>query len=397
LTLLQAQNKNMKKTPSLGTKATLLIGSTLTVMSAAVIAPSLPQMAVAFGGDEEATLLSKTILTAPAIAIAFFSLIAGWLLDRLGRLKIFFVALVLYALAGSAGLYLMEPSHFLLSRGLFGIMVAIVMTATTTLVGDYFEGEKRNKFIGFQSAMMAFGAAALVGLAGILADINWRYPFGVYLASLLVLALGVKYLWEPQVVHKEAANRGQASAQDQLPFWPAFLVYTATFIGLLIFYLIPTQSTFLFKEMGVESNLIASGGLIIATLAAAAIALNYAFFKRLMTYPQIYVLCFIMMGTGFLLVFLGKSIVTVMLAFIITGAGSGFFMPNASLCLMHISPPTLRGRAIGGMVSAAFLGQFLSPLAFEPVLQATSLSESFLWGAIASLGIGVVFLFVKLK
>lgn len=385
----------MNKTSSTGTKATLLIGSALTVMSAALIAPALPQMAEAFGGDDKATLLSKTILTAPAIVIAFFSPFAGWLLDRFGRLKILFVALVFYAIAGSAGLYLETPDGFLISRGFFGIMVAIVMTAMTTLVGDYFVGEERKRFIGFQSAMMAFGAAVFVIIAGFLADVNWRYPFGVYTASLVVLVLGIKYLWEPESVGSRKLEAGSEQVVEKVPFWPLFWVYSATLLGLILFYLIPTQSTFLLKGMGIESNVIASGGLIVSTISAAAVALNYARVKRILSYAQIYSLSFVLIAGGFLLVYLSTSVTGVILAFIFAGAGSGFFMPNASLWLMQATPERLRGRVIGGIVSAAFMGQFLSPIVTQPVLNATSLSEIFLWGAVASLVLGGVFLLIR--
>lgn len=384
--------------PSLtGTKATLLVGGALTVMSAALIAPSLPQMAEAFGGDDKATLLSKTILTAPAIIIAFFSPFAGWLLDRFGRLKIYFVALVCYALAGSAGLYLETPNQFLISRGIFGLMVAISMTATTTLVGDYFVGEERKRFIGYQSAVMAFGASVFVMIAGFLADVNWRYPFGVYMISLVVLGLGLKYLWEPEIAGSQQEVVGSKKASVKVPFWPLFWVYGATLVGLIIFYLIPTQSTFLLKAMGIQSNVIASGGLIVATIFAAAAALSYPYVKRMLTYAQIYSLCFVMIAAGFLLVYLSTSALGVILAFILAGAGSGFFMPNASLWLMMATPERFRGRAIGGMVSAAFAGQFLSPIVTEPVLQATSLSGIFLWGAVAALVIAGLFILIKSK
>jgi MFS family permease len=390
----------MNKPSPQGTKATLLIGSALTVMSAALIAPSLPQMAEAFGGDEKATLLSKTILTAPAIVIAIFSPFAGWLLDRFGRLKIFFVALFFYAVAGSAGLYLETANSFLLSRGLFGLMVAIVMTATTTLIGDYFVGDERKKFIGFQSATMAFGAAILVIIAGLLADINWRYPFGVYTVSILVLLLGMKYLWEPEITSKNSTGEKDDTVDTNkanLPLKPVFLVYAATLLGLILFYFIPTQSTFLLKEMGIESNLLASGGLIVSTISAAVIALSYPRFKRVLSYAHIYALCFVLIGLGFLLVYLGTSVTGVVLAFVFAGAGSGFFMPNASLWLMQVAPEHQRGRVIGGMVSAAFAGQFISPIVTEPVLKATSLSEIFLWGAVAALVVAGLFVLVRSK
>lgn len=175
------------------------------------------------------------------------------------------------------------------------------------------------------------------------------------------------------------------------------MVYFGTLVGLILFYLIPTQSTFLLKEMGIESNLVASGGLIISTVFAAAVALSYPRFKRRLRYAQIYALCFALIAIGFLLVYTSTSVIGVILAFAFAGAGSGFFMPNASLSLMEVAPEKQRGRVIGGMVSAAFLGQFLSPIVSQPILKATSLSELFLWGAVASLLLAGVFLLIRLK
>ena len=77
----------------------------------------------------------------------------------------------------------------LISSAVLGIAVGMSMTIVITLIADYFEGMERQKFVGLQIAFMSLGGIIFIGLGGVLADIGWRYPFLIYLFSLLVLPL----------------------------------------------------------------------------------------------------------------------------------------------------------------------------------------------------------------
>ena len=52
---------------------------------------------------------------------------------------------------------------------------------------------------------------------------------------------------------------------------------------------------------------------------------------------------------------------------LVAGLGMWAIMPNLSLWLMASTPPTVRGRLVGGMTASVFLGQFLSPLLVQPI------------------------------
>jgi MFS family permease len=84
-------------------KLTLLLASSLTIMPVITISSALPQMAAAFSNIKNSAFLVKLVLTIPALMIALFSPVTGRLIDRYGRLKILGFALVLCAVAGSAG------------------------------------------------------------------------------------------------------------------------------------------------------------------------------------------------------------------------------------------------------------------------------------------------------
>jgi len=128
--------------------------------------------------------------------------ITGRLIDRYGRLRILRFALVLYAVAGVGGYFLDNLYLILLSRALLGVAVGMSMPTVITLIADYFEGAERQKFVGIQIAFMSIGGIVFIGLGGVLADFGWRYPFLIYLSSLLVLPLTIMFLKESPVVQK---------------------------------------------------------------------------------------------------------------------------------------------------------------------------------------------------
>lgn len=355
----------------------MLLASSLTVMSGALIAPALPRMAEVFAEVPHAGFLTKLILTIPAIFIALLSPVAGWLVDHFGKLRLFTISMLLYAVAGGAGFVLSNLYYILISRSILGMAIAGIMTTATTLIGDYYDGEERKKFLGTQAAFMAFGGTVFVALSGLLADISWRFPFLVYLFSLIVVFLVQKFLFEPQSAGEASGNNNHTIRNKGL----IGLIYATTLFGMLMFYMIPVQSPFLMREMGIESNFLGGLGLVIAALFAAVAGQNYARFKRRSSFFMLYVFTFGFMVLGYGIISLANQYWLVLVGMIFSGFGAGLLMPNANLWLIEIVPPQSRGRVIGGLTSAVFLGQFLSPVIVQPLVEITSLHIAYGIGA----------------
>lgn len=353
-------------------KVTLLLASSLTVMSGALIAPALPVMANHFSDVANADFLTRLVLTMPALSIALFSPIAGGLIDRFGKIKLFILGMILYAIAGGAGFLLNNIYHLLVSRALLGIAVGFIMTTATTLIGDYFEGDERNNFLGTQAAFMALGGTVFVALAGLLADMSWRYPFLLYLFSLLVIGLVLRFLKEPQAENdsqEQAAVNGSGSDSKAPIIW----AYIATFTGMALFYVIPVQSPFLLEQIGVEKESLLGLGLIVATVFAALASRLHPIIKRRISFAAIYVLTFGMMAAGYGLIALTSTLWTVLLGTVVAGFGAGLLMPNGNLWLIQVTDPAKRGKIIGGMTTAVFLGQFFSPVLLQPIIDNSSI------------------------
>jgi len=353
-------------------KITLLLASSLTVMSGALIAPALPIIADHFSDVPNADFLTRLVLTAPALSIALFSPIAGGLIDRFGKVRLFVLGMIVYALAGGAGFLLENIYHLLASRALLGISVGFIMTTATTLIGDYFEGDERNKFLGTQAAFMALGGTVFVALAGVLADISWRYPFLLYLFSVPVIVLVLTFLKEPNT-SEDSQEESSESNERSFKRAPIVWAYVATFFGMALFYVIPVQSPFLLEQIGIEKESLLGVGVIVATLFAAAASRLHPILKKRLTFPAIYALIFGLMAGGYGLIALTASLWPVMVGTAIAGFGVGLLMPNGNLWLIEVTSPDKRGKVIGGITTAVFLGQFFSPVLLQPIIDSASI------------------------
>jgi MFS family permease len=111
-------NDKLEQSKPLLLKLTLLLGSTLTIMSGASIAPSLPQIRVEFAHVPYINIIVKTILTIPALFIVLSAPMAGIIIDRFGRKPTILISITIYVLAGSAGFILNSLPALITSRAL---------------------------------------------------------------------------------------------------------------------------------------------------------------------------------------------------------------------------------------------------------------------------------------
>lgn len=353
----------------------------MTMMAGAIVSPSLPQISKIFEHIEHHEILSKLVVTLPAIFIAVIAPFAGYIIDRFGRKKLLQFSLLLYAVAGCSGFYFHDLYLILAGRAFLGIAVAGIMTTVLTLIGDYFSGEERNKYMGLQGAFMGIGGVLFISVSGLLADYHWQYPFLIYAFSLIVLIFATIFLYEPDINYKKTDRLNK----DNLPEYNknrAYLIYLIVFVGIVFFFMYPVQIPYLLKSIEGVSNAMVGYSISVATLSGSIIALNYNRFKRLFSFPFIYGLTFLLMGLGYLIVSFADSYEIFIVGLIISGSSTGLLMPTGNLWLISIAPAQIRGRLVGRLSTAFFLGQFLSPILVQPIINYADLSGAFLYASI---------------
>jgi MFS family permease len=384
-------NRFEARVNSLPAKATLLCLSTLTVMAGATIAPSLPAMQDYFKTVPNADYAVRLGLTLPALLIALGAPVVGVAIDRFGRKAILLVALALYGIAGSSGFILGSLDAILVGRALLGISVAGIMTIATTLVGDYYSGVSRAQFLGLQSGFMGLGGVLFLSLGGFLADINWRFPFLIYLMALLLLPCVFFFLPEPQRLPPQSAT----VTHQLFPLNLVALTYGIALITQIVFYLIPVQLPFYLKQIANASAGQSGLAIALATLFSAISSILYRQVKARFTFTQIYGIAFINLALGYGLIAWASHYGIVLLGLAIAGTGLGLLMPNMVLCLTTVSPDHLRGRVLSGITTSFFLGQFLSPLLSQPLSKAIGLGKTYGTAAFLMLCLTAIILLVQ--
>jgi MFS family permease len=374
----------------------ILLGSTMTVMAGATIAPALPEMSLVFQDVPSADFLVKLVLTIPALLVAISAPFAGIALDRWGRKPILIASIILYGLTGTSGFVLDTLSNIIIGRALLGFAVAGIMTSFTTLISDYFTGEKLNQFMGYQAAVMGFGGVIFLLLGGYLADIGWQYPFLVYLFAFLILPGVLLTINEPKIKVDESTkiSTQQTSA---LTLKSIALIYSLAFISMIIFYMIPVQLPFYLTELAGSSNSQVGVAMAIQALVAAVVSMQYQKFKARFTFEAISAIVFLMLGIGSIIISLSSDYIFVVLGLIIGGIGLGLLIPNFNVWLVSQVSATVRGKAVGGLTSAIFLGQFMSPIVIQPIIQQVGLVGAFGVGGGFLLFVAVLLFGIKQK
>lgn len=350
--------------------ATLLFVSTLTIMSGATISASLPGIAARFADVENVALLSRLVLTLPAVFIALFSPAAGFLVDRFGRKPLLTVSLALFAIAGASGLVLDTLPGLLVGRAVLGLAVGGIMTATTALVGDFFQGPARDRYMGLQQAFVGVGGTLFLTGGGFLAEVHWRGPFLIYTVAILLVPAALAFLPEPRRARPASLATGEGALDGRAAALLA-LLFLAAAVNMIAFYMIPTQLPFYLGSLGFSAPSLAGTAIGAGQLVGVVSALAFAPFRRLAGIMGVFGLGFVSAGLSFLLLSSAESYAGVLAAMAVSGVCMGTIMPNFAAAAMLLAPPARRGRVSGLLVSSIFAGQFLSPLVSQPLIAAS--------------------------
>lgn len=357
-------------------KATLLLASTLTVMSGATIAPSLPAMRAQFVEIENVDFWVRLVLTMPALFIVIGSPIAGQLVDKVGRKPLLLASAILYGLAGSSGFVLNSLFPILAGRALLGLAVAGVMVSATTLIADYYKGPARANFMGLQAAFMGFGGVLFLSVGGFIAELSWRLPFLIYLFSWLLLPTILFALYEPSRAQADT-DVDAAVSQSSMPIRLLILIYGSVLLQQIAFYMIPVQLPFHLQQVTQVGASQTGLAIACATLFSALASMRYGRVKQRFSFITILVMGFGLMGLGYVGIGLVSSYWLVLLILMPTGVGLGLMMPNLNVWVANEVPDKMRGRALGGLTTFMFLGQFLSPIVSQPFSQRIGMTATY--------------------
>ena len=364
----------------------LVVTASLTVMVVALLGPSLPMMEQHFRDVPNVSYWVPMTITIPMLTMAFCSVFIGLLSDRVGRKRLLVTATVLYAVFGTAPLYLDSLWAIVASRALLGLMESALMVVSSSMIGDYFHGAKRDRLNTLQVGLPAAVGFVMNIVGGLTAEHGWRTPYGVYAISLLLAPLMAIYLWEP--VHGRAQAIAQSGRRQEPPFRPALLAWICL-LGMatgFVYLVLPVNFGYLLEGLpGTSTTAIGTAyGLNSLGAVAGALVFGWVLAPRTSVAAQLGVSA-VIAAAGFLMMPGASTYGAMTAAGVVNGFGCGILLPALVTWTQRSIPSAKRGLGNGAFQSALYLGMSTSPLLVVGL-------QSILGGrlaAVSAIGIGL--------
>jgi MFS family permease len=391
---LVLKNKNI-------VKFVLLWLCSLSVMCTGVVSPALPIIKKHFTDlqIENAAMLVKMMVVVPNLFIAICSPIFGYFAVKVGKIRMLTLGIILYAISGTSGLYLNDLKHIIFFRALLGIAIAAVMTVTITLIADYFDSTERSSLVGLQTTFMSIGSTVYAVLSGIIADINWKNIFYLYLMAVIVLPFVRIFLFEPST-DPSKNNHHKSDTKIIQNNFAIFLVCAVNLITMSMFYMVWLQLPFLlyndpaFINSGINAKKVATATSM-EVIFAAALSLKYRRFKKNRDFAVMCAMAFAFMSLSYVIIAHANHYAVILVAMGVCGIGMGLMMPNSTLWVISITKPENRPLFLGIFTTSTFLGKFFSPLIAAPLIAATSIRSTFLIDAFLMLFVAVLSMYLN--
>lgn len=235
--------------------------------------------------------------------------------------------------------------------------------------------------------MMALGDVLLLNMGSLLATLSWKGPFFLYPIALPLALLALFFL--PSRTAKEPKplriRRRQKAPKQQI-----FGVYLLCFMLSALCYVIPTQLPFLMQDhLTIDPK---TSGLLLSmtNITGFLSCLAFTRCKPSVTRLNILTVSLFCIGAGFVAIHHATGPTLIMLGLPLAGIGIGLIRPNAMLWIMDLSACHEKGRLIGGLTAAFYLGEFFSPILLQPA--ASWLGPQGVFGFIAILLLAMSFL-----
>ncbi|WP_220222404.1 MFS transporter [Haloplanus salinus] len=340
----------------------ILSCSLMGVMGVSLISPVLPDLRPVFGVTDAQVGLVITAYTLPGVVVTPF---VGLAADRLGRRRVVVPLLVLFAVAGAGVAFARTFAEVIALRFLQGVGASALITLAVTLIGDVYDGPRRDAVIGVNGSTIGTGAAFYPLLGGALAGIRWSAPFLFFGVGAVVAVAAVVALDEPDAERSTDVRTYLTRLRAVATLPQALGVFVALFAAFLIFY----GAVLTVLPLLLRDAYALGAGRIGATLSAVAVASavvssQYGRLSDRLTAPRLVAVGFVAYGLGLFGVRLAPSPLAVAAALLVFGVGFGVAMPAIDTTVVTLVDDDLRAGVMGLRTSVLRLGQTVGPVAF---------------------------------
>ncbi|MFC6646020.1 MFS transporter [Granulicella cerasi] len=362
---------------------TLLFVACFTVMVGSVIAPALPSIAMHLQWPWSPGWL----VTIPSLGVVIFGPLAGKLIDRHGGRSVLFIGLALYGTLGMMGaMFTASPWLLLADRLLLGGSTALAMAAGTTLIAEHFQGAERLRMIARQGMAIEFGGVLFLAAGGALGRLHWSAPFTLYVLAWPCAALVLLCL-PASARHPDASVDNSAS-----PNLRTMHTLVEATLCMAIFFVAYTALPLALASRFGDSESRIGYLMALISIVAVLVAAMLPRINQSVALGRLIPFALLLFGVGHLTLASSHRTSTVIVGLALLGIGFAFAIPVVNHEMIERSSPAQRGRNLGLLSVAIFLGQFLS--SFAGLASADSFTTLRLTGLL-SLACGIVWLLLR--
>lgn len=292
---------------------------------------SLPGLAVSPISEKlldvfpKATELDVQMLTTlPSLLVIPFILLAGYISERVGYIKLLYTGLWVFLLSGALYFLCASMTQLIMVSALLGVGAGMIIPLSTALVSKFFSGAERTRQYGYVSAITNISLVVATALTGWLADIQWRLPFLVYLLPLLSIMLvpAIKR-GEVALSHEDDGFESPVAGRIEYGALSEYMLYY-----LLITCLVMAMSInlpFLLGDLGHDSGV--SG--VVLSLFFLAMMLPGLFLNRILAVVKgrALLLSLLLIMLGLADIFLNRSLPFIIVGCLAAGVGYGIAQP----------------------------------------------------------------------
>ena len=336
-------------------KMVVIVGGILASMALSVLNPVLPSIDKALSHSATDSSLVRQLFGFTSLAMAVGAPLGAWASKQFGMRRMLIVASLIYAISGTAGLYLNTLPLLLVSRLAVGACAAAIQVMSLTLINTKCEGNDRAKWMGLHVSIATLITLLINPLSGLLGRISWHLPFAEYAVSLALFAVLIASPRDNEGADARAEAAAPGAQRDSILSWfPWHYFPLSLLLGAMTF--MPTAyGPFLLAE---KAHLGPGGiGLVLmgGALLGAGLSSQYGRARRYLSAHQAFAFSFTLAGIGALIAALTSSVPLLIAGLLIHGISVSWFVPNIMTALGAKLTSARQARAAGLVKTAHFL------------------------------------------
>jgi MFS family permease len=325
---------------------------------------------------------AQNVMTISAPVMAFGAPLIGWLAGRVGKRRTLLVSLLVYGVTGVAGAYAPELYSLLATRLVLGLAAAGFITASVSLIGDYYADEAtRGRLLGWYAIVGGGGSLVILYLAGVMTKARgWQAPFYMYAAAFPIFVMALFLIKD---VRRDVKVEAGSTASDSI--WGAWPIFALIILISISMYAVTIQGTYLMAEDGITDQTTQSAVIMMATIGSMAGAYLFRFVRPALGFHLVLALTWGLLALGNIGFASTANAYLLGVFAILSGASSGLMQPLTQTTVLNMVTPAASARAMGMALGCIFLGQFIHPFVMTPLRSVFGLHQAVIYLGVASL------------